>query len=268
MAIVTISRECGSGGTEIGRELAKQLGYDYVDKELIFKPLEKDGKQWAQSGKNIDVSCPTIWEQFDRSFRELETLIEESIYEHAKKDNVVIKGRGGNYLLRDIPHALRIRIVAPMDVSVERVMAREKLNKEAATSLIQHTDHERSCYIHKVYHSDWSNPQDYDVLFDTSHLTFHEVIKMIVDIIPDKDKKATEKAKEKLHKLALASRVKAQIAINPYVFVPTLEVFYDGGVILVRGVIHSAKEHKLVEDIARQTAMPTQVKFELHYRGE
>jgi len=72
-------------------------------------------------------------------------LIEESIYEHARNDNVVILGRGGYWVLRDVPFAVRIRIIAPIDVRVERIMAREKTDKEMAVRLIRQSDKERSC---------------------------------------------------------------------------------------------------------------------------
>lgn len=267
MAIVAVARELGSGGEEIARLLAQRLGYYFVNTEQILEDMEKDGgHRWANWGKEYDEHCPTIWERFDRSFMGFVALTEESIYEHAKNDNVVILGRGGYWLLRDISFALRIRIIAPIDVRVERIMARERVDKDMAVRLIRDSDKERSCYMRVVYDQDWADPDAFDVVFDTGHLTSDEVIRMVVDIIPDKDKEATKEAREKMHHLFLASKVKARIAINPFVFVPTLEVFYDGTEIVVRGVVHSSKEHKLVENIARQTAAPAPVKCELQFR--
>jgi len=116
-----------------------------------------------------------------------------------------------------------------------------------------------------VYDQDWSDTEAYDIVFDTGRLTSDEMIQMVTDIIPDKNKEATEEAREKLHRLFLAAKVKARITINPYVFVPTLEVSYDGTEIIVRGVVHTDKEHRLVENIARQTAAPIRVECELQY---
>ncbi len=268
MAIVTISREYGSGGKDIGKGIAQQSGYVFVDREQIFKDLEKDGKQWLAWAEELDEHCPTLWERFDRSFSGFVALVEKIIYEYAQKNNVVIVGRGGNCLLRDIPHALRIRIVAPLEVRVGRIMVREKTDRDAAARMIQHIDHERSCYINTVYHQNWSDPQDYDVLFDTGRLTFDEVIKRVTDVIPEKDRAADTAAKERVIQRALAATVKARIAVEPHVFVPTLEVVHDGAKIIVRGIIHSPKEHERVENLARQAAMPVPVQCELHYRGQ
>jgi cytidylate kinase len=268
MAIVTISREYGSGGKDIGKGIAQQSGYDFVDREQIFKDLEKEGKQWLARAEELDEHCPTLWERFDRSFSGFVALVEKIIYGYAQKNNVVIVGRGGNWLLRDIPHALRIRIVAPLEVRVERIMVREKTDKEAAARMIRQVDHERSCYINTVYHRNWSDPQDYDVLFDTGRLAFDDVVKSVIGVISDKDRAAGAEAKERVVQRALAAAVKARIAVEPQVFVPTLEVIHDGEKIVVRGIIHSPKEHELVENLARQAVMPVRVKCELHYRGQ
>ncbi|HEX2694643.1 MAG TPA: cytidylate kinase family protein, partial [Acidobacteriota bacterium] len=100
MAIVTISRESGTDGEAIGRAVAGKLGYAYFDKKAIFRDLEEHGKQWARWGKEMDEHCPTVWERFDRSFAGVVALVEDHILQHALKDNVVILGRGGNWLLK------------------------------------------------------------------------------------------------------------------------------------------------------------------------
>jgi cytidylate kinase len=266
MAIVTITRQVGSGGEDIGRGIAEKLGYLYVGKERIFKELEKHGKKWLDWGKNMDEHCPNLWEHYDPSFTGFVSLVEENIFHHALKDRVILMGRGAHWLLRDIPHALRILIIAPKEVRMKRVSDCQHVNRETAARLMDFSDHERSCYIHTVYRRNWTDSGDYDVVFDTGHLGYEEVIKMVLDEIPERDKRATSEAKGRLAQLALAAKVKAEIATDLRFFVPTLEVVHDGTMVIVRGIVHSVKERKMVEDIARDVAKPTEVKCELHYR--
>lgn len=267
MAIVTITNQVGSGGENIGKRVAQKLGYEYVDKERIFKELEKRGGKWPLWGKNLDEHCPTLWEHFDPSFTGFVSLVEHTIYEYALKDNVVIMGRGAYWLLRDIPYALRVLIIASIESRIKRVSDRENVNIETASRLVEFGDHERSCYIHTVYRRDWLNPEDYDIICDTDRLSSEEVIKIILDEIPERDKRASQEARERLQQLALAAKVKAEIATDFRFFVPTLEVLHDGKMIIIRGVVHNVKEHKMVEDIAREVAKPTPIKCELHYRA-
>jgi hypothetical protein len=62
MAILTISREYGSGGREIGHAVAKLMGYTYVNKEDILSDIRRDGPKWEQSVKDLDEHCPSVWE--------------------------------------------------------------------------------------------------------------------------------------------------------------------------------------------------------------
>jgi hypothetical protein len=70
------------------------------------------GQEWEKWGKDLDEHCPTLWEKHDWSFRGFSALVQSSILGHALKGRVVIMGRGGNFLLKDVPYALRIRVVA------------------------------------------------------------------------------------------------------------------------------------------------------------
>jgi cytidylate kinase len=266
MAIVTITRQAGSGGEEIGKAVAEELGYVYVGKDRTFQELEKRGKKWLDWGKNMDEHCPNLWEHYDPSFTGFVSLVEENIFNYAMKDKVILMGRGAHWLLRDIPHAFRILIVAPPEARIKRVSDHEHVNLETAARLVEFSDHERSCYVHAVYRRNWTDPGDYDVMFDTGHLSYEEVLRMVIDEIPERDKQATTEARERLSRLGLAAKVKAEIATDLRFFVPTLEVVHDGQLIVVRGIVHSVKEHKMVEDIARLAAAPAKVKCELHYR--
>ncbi len=267
MAIVTISRECGSGGEEIGKAVARNLKYAYVSKSTIYRDIEKHGEQWLKWGAELDEHAPSIWERYDRSFAGYVSLLEHCIYELALKNNVVILGRGGNWLLQEIPYALRVRIIAPMEDRIRLVSEREGVNREAAEKILRFSDHERSIFLKKAYHRDWSHPDDYDMTFNTSHMGRDEVVKLIIDEIPARDKQTTPKAQERLRQMALAARVKSDIRTDFHVFIPTLEVVHDGTAIVLRGVARDLKQRKKVEEIARGSAGPTKIRSELHVRG-
>ncbi len=64
----------------------------------------------------MDEVCPSLWERFDRSFAGLVALVEKAILEAALDNNVVIVGRGANFILRGVPHAFHMRVVGPLEV--------------------------------------------------------------------------------------------------------------------------------------------------------
>ncbi len=266
MAVLTISREYGSGGREIGEAVSKLLGYEYIDKDAILSDIRKTGQKWEQWAKELDEHCPSVWEKYDWSFRGFAALIQKVILEHAVRDNVVIMGRGGNFLLKDIPHAFRIRMHAPLAVRIERIINREGVDTETARWLCDKTDSERSCFIHSIYGKRWDDAAEYDKVFDTDRKTLEEIIDIVKETLRGISRLANEQARRLLTMRAAAAKVKAGIATNPRFFVPTLDVRYDGSMIALRGITHSPKEHKRIEEAARQLAGSLPLHCELHYR--
>jgi len=266
MSILTISREYGSGGREIGQAVTKTLQYEYVDKDKMLADIRATGPRWEQWARELDEHCPSVWEKYDWSFRGFAALIQSVILNYALKDNVVIMGRGGNFLLKDIPHAFRVRVVAPAEARIERIMKREGLDKDMARLLCEKSDGERSCFIHAIYGKRWDDTGEYDEVFAVSDQVVDDVVRAVQDALAERQRKDTEEAINVLRMRALAARVKAGIAMNPHFFIPTLDVFYDGTEIVLRGVTHTPKEHKRIEDTAKELAGGMPVRCEFHYR--
>ncbi len=193
--------------------------------------------------------------------------MEHCLYEIALKNNVVILGRGGNWLLADILYALRVRIIAPMEDRIRVVSDREGVNRESAEKILKFSDHERSIFLKRAYHREWDHADDYDMTFNTSHMSRDEVVKLIINEIPAREKQATPEAQERLRQLALAARVKSDIRTDYHVFIPTLEVVHDGTAIVLRGVSRDLKQQERVLEIARRSAGSTKIRSELHVRG-
>ena len=172
MAILTISREYGSGGWEIGRGVAEKLGYQFVDKERVFQDLQKAGTQWGRLARELDEVCPTLWERHDWQYRGYVAQTEALVLSYAEVDNVVLIGRGASFLLQGVPFSLRVRLVAPLEVRLERIMTRERLSREAAARLITQMDGDRACYVKANYGSDWDLEQVYDLTLNTGGLSY------------------------------------------------------------------------------------------------
>jgi cytidylate kinase len=266
MAILAISREYGSGGREIGRKVADRLGYQFVDKERLFQDLEQAGPRWARIAKEVDEVCPTLWERHDWQYRGYVSQIEDLILEYAVGDNVVIIGRGGSSLLQGVPFCLRVRLIAPLEARLQAIMAREGLTREAATRLIAQIDGERACYIKANYGSDWDAEDVYDLTLNTASLTHDQVVDILVENLAAKDRLATAEAKARLALAALGYRLKARIATDPRVLVPTLQVFPEEDTLVVSGIIHTPKELHQLQEIAREVCGDRPVRFDLHRR--
>ncbi|MEW6718833.1 MAG: cytidylate kinase-like family protein [Thermodesulfobacteriota bacterium] len=268
MAIVTVSRESGSGGIDIAKAVARKLDYDYVSKESIYKEIEDHGKKWLEWVADLDEHAPTTWERFDKSYAAYLALVEHCVYRSAAKNNVVILGRGGNWLLKDVPYALRVRVIAAAEDRARTLSQRLGIDMETARKKLKFRDHERFVYLQRAYHRDWTNPNDYDLTLNTSHLSFDEAVDRIVSQIPARDKLVTPENEEIVRRLELASRVKADIITQFPLFIPTLDVVHDGSAIVLRGVaLCEADQLKTLLETAKRSAGPTRIRSELSPRG-
>jgi len=267
MAVLTVSREYGSGGREIGQAVSRLLGYEYLDKDRILEELGRAGQKWEEWGKNLDEHCPTIWEKYDWSFRGFGALIQSTILSYAVKDRVVVMGRGGSFLLKDIPYALRIRVIAPLESRIERIMTRESVDRDTARWLAEKVDRDRACFIHALYGKKWDEHAGFDLLFDTSQQGIDEIIAVVKDLLVERDRHHAGTVQHTLEMRAAAAKVKAGLLTDSRLFIPIVDVYYNGKDIVLHGIIHNPKEYRRVEDAARKLAGDHSLKCDLHYRS-
>jgi cytidylate kinase len=266
MATLTISRQHGSSGRQIGQEIAGEIGYQYIDREQILADIRSKNQDWEKWEKEFSEHNPTIWERYDWSFRGFVALQQSLIFDYALKDNVVIMGRGANFLLKDIPYVLKVRFEAPLDKRIEMVQERENTDRATAQWMIKKLDRESKGFIGTVYGADWNVHTYYDVIFNTSVQSADVIMASLKASLAEKDQLKTEEAIKTLKMKAAAFHVKAGILTNSKFFVPTLNVFASNDTIVLKGVVHNPKEYKSIEDEARRLAGDVPVKCELNYR--
>jgi cytidylate kinase len=267
MAILTVSRECQSGGDEIAGAVAEKLGYGLMGKKEIVQDIRAWGREWVAIAKELDEAAPSVWERYDWKYHGFLTLVEKAVFDYSLKDNVVIIGRGGNYLLRDVPHALRVRLTAPLDERVRRKMKAGRVDEKTARQRIALVDKARAGYVNANYGKGWEDTAGYDMVFNSGHEGYEEIAAVIVTALADKDRHKTPAAVDLLCGLSEAARVKAAVATNSHLNVPTLDAVFDGKSVVLGGVIHAQKERLLIEEIVAAAAITHPVVYDLRYRG-
>jgi cytidylate kinase len=267
MAILAISREYGSRGKEIGWRLAQQLSYEHVDKKRLFQDLDRVGKRWGQVARELDEVSPNLWERHDWQYLGYIAQLESLILDYAAADKAVIVGRGAFYVLRQVPHCLKVRVVAPLEDRIEHIVTKDGLIHHAAKELITVTDRDRAGYVWANYQIKWDDPNRYDLFLNSSSFSNSEAVDILAAALAAKDRLATPEAKMHLADLALAAKIKAHVATDSRVMVPTLKVSFEDGVFVVSGVIHSPKELHLVQELSSEIAGTRPIRFDLHHRG-
>lgn len=271
MAILTIAREYGSGGKEIGRAVAELMGYRYIDRKQVLEEMRKVGAQWEEKAKYFDENRPDVWERHDWFYRGFVALNQSHILKNALQDNVVIMGRGGSFLLKGIPYALNIRTTAPLEKRIENVMRWEETNSENARYLIEKADKEMAGAVYLIYSFVWDDPSQYDMVFNTGIQSYEEIINITKDELIKREQFNTEDKRKILSLRALAAKIRAEVAIDPDLSISTIDVLpkeeglVEYGLVL-RGVVHDQGDIKRIEEMAKRLSGNVPIEYELRYR--
>ena len=220
MAIVTISHQMGTGGPEIGLALAKRLDYRYVDQDLISDAARRYGCV-EEKLSHLDESKPSLFERFDVETRRYITVIQTALLEFAEADNIVLMGRGGQWLLRGIPHVLRVRITERFERRVRNWVRRtadltgETPNQRAATEFVRRDDNDRAGRMKYLYEVDIAGPALYDVVINAEKVSSDATVELIAGLVRRPEFQTTDTAREVVASRTLASRVQVALATHP-----------------------------------------------------
>lgn len=253
MAVITISRQLGSQGTSVAKELKEILGYTYLDKTILEEKLVQEYGFKEKKFDQIDEKKPGFLDSF-RPEKDLYLhCLKIAVYNAAKKDNCIIMGRGAQVLLRGIPGILRIRIIAPEEVRTRYLARREKYTTAYTRRLIKHSDHDRAGFHRFFFHVKWSDPLLYDFVINTAFHRSDEIaatIKNSLDLL-NLDHKKAEKDK-KLADLCLSQEVVDRILYKERIFVQLIDVTSDDGVVTLRGASFSEDTIERCAQVTRE----------------
>ena len=195
--IITIGREFGSGGRELGRRLAEELGYDYYDREIleeISRRTELSVEYVHQILENQPHSLLPI--TIGRSFtymdhhtlHQLQAVYREQtkvIREMAAKSNCVIVGRCASYILRS-HKPFRIFVHADIDSRVKRCMEHmdegEKFSAKEMKKHIRQVDKGRAKYFRFYTDMKWGDRANYDLCINTTDVVIKDIVPVIAKL--------------------------------------------------------------------------------------
>jgi cytidylate kinase len=179
MGIITISRQIGAGETTIAPRLSERLGWECIDNKLLDREVEETGIKLPYV-VHFDEHAPGLldsWQHPHESERYFDAL-KRIMGEYADKGNVVLVGRGGNFILNE-RDALHIRLIADLDFRIRRVMEIRWVNEGPARDIIRQSDHDRAAFFRHYFKVDWADPVQYHAVLNTSQLGMDGVVDLL-----------------------------------------------------------------------------------------
>ena len=177
LPVITLSREPGSGGKLVAKAVADRLGLDLFHQEIInamaenadtttrvIRTLDERGLSMIEDWVSAAISERHLWP--DEVSRVLMRVI-GAIGRHGK---AIIVGRGANFVLPP-ENRFRVRIIAPLELRVNRVADTHTVSKKEAKRHVLRTESDRRAFVRKYFHSDIGDPANYDVVLNTGTLS-------------------------------------------------------------------------------------------------
>ena len=156
--IISISRQHGTNGKEIGREVARRLGIKFYDKEEIKKYAVANSLAENTDDEELYRFYLSLDAEKDAIIKQAETI--KSI---AREDDCVIVGRASDYILKDNPNLLKIFLYAPLEYRINKVQEMYKDTYQETKKHVLDSDKSRSSYYEVISNQKWGNVSNYDL---------------------------------------------------------------------------------------------------------
>lgn len=193
--IITIGRELGSGGREIGMRLSEELKIPFYDKEILDEAAKKSGyskeilerhdeKPTGSFLYSLAMGVSSYGHFYQRPFLiDLYLAQFDTIRKLAERGSGIFIGRCADYVLNDRKDILNIFIHADMSDRVERTMNKHGIGKKQAEDMCVRSDKDRASYYNYYSDHQWGDGRHYDLCINTSKITLERAVQVIKDCL-------------------------------------------------------------------------------------
>jgi cytidylate kinase len=260
MAIITISRELATLGDETARELAKQLGYNLVDKNTLSERIKSYGVESSKL-KKYDERKPSFFASLSHDRDDYLHYLKTAILAEAERGSCIFIGRGAGAIFRNMPAHISMFLAAPFEIRIERVKSYFHCDEHRARQIIERSDQNRIGFHRYFFDIDWRNPENYHISLNTG-ISSPAVCAEVVILLKNRifTPETEEQNKLRLKGLILEQKVKHNIMYGQGIPVHFLEVSASGdsgaggAVVTLYGVVNSQALFDSAMKAAQETA--------------
>lgn len=199
--IITISREYGSGGRQVGLTVAKKLGMEFYDKELIDAAAKEigfptemiaDREQRLTNSLLYNFAMGTLYGiAYPREPKVSELPLTEQIYqaqkkaieEAAKRGSCIFVGRCADYILKSRPDVLRVFIYADRDIRKRRAIEEYGEIEEYIDEFMYQTDKRRRIHYENYTNQKWGSRENYDLMLNSGDLGLDKCVELLCEVV-------------------------------------------------------------------------------------
>ena len=267
MAVITMTREMGSLGRDVALGLADRLGLELVQHELVEHIAEKMHMRESSVNRFLEGKS-SLLERWGINENDMSLYTTEELLDVAKRGNVLIRGWGATYVMREVTHVTCVRICAPVTMRARNVMERVGIaDLEVAKKEVRRNDAAYARRMQHLFHVDYRDPMFYDLVLNTEQLSVDACIDIVASVTERAESQPTPASTARLDHMLRLAQVRSALRRSDITNRPTpsltIELDQESGELLLSGVAddHAFKDE--AERLARGVPGITSVRNEL-----
>ena len=264
MPLIAMTREMGSLGTAVASRLSQRMGRDLVHHEIIGALADKMRLRKSHVVRFLEGKAG-IWERMTTDKTSLAIYTADEIFRLIENGGVgVLQGWGAAHLLRPIPHVLCVRVCAPLETRVGRMMQRLNTDDRAFVEAeIRHFEEAHAAITRRHFGLDWQQPENYDLVLNTERLTVDECAEKIASMLAQPQFQETPDSTRIFADLALENHVRAALRQDPRTSKMNVTVEAAEGRIALTGILDAGLEERDAIDVVGAQRGVTEVESRL-----
>jgi cytidylate kinase len=210
VAIITISRGSLSGGKALAGCLAERLAYPTLGREVLQEAAESVGISEEVFREKFEAA-PGLWARMTREREKYVLAVQTALAEWCTRGDLVYHGLSGQFLLKEIPGVLRVRLVAPMEMRIKAFLDTHPLMSHSeAETFIRNVDQDRSRWCRLLYGADVTDTSHYDMTVNLKRLSLESACATIAEAASQPRYQITDDVETEL--FAFAARCRERLA--------------------------------------------------------
>ena len=232
MAIIIISSTSAALRKEVSESLARKLGYPCLSREELTDQATAAGIPVGKLEMSI-VKGPGQTERLARLKERYLAFITAGICEQAGEGNLVYHGRGGHFLMPNVAHIFRVRLVANKEYRIQTKMRQLRLDRPKTEKFIEQVDQDIETWVHLIHGQDINDPRQYDLILNLENMSLPNTSAALCSLAELPDFRPTPASTKSMDNYCLASRAKLKLALDSRTADSDLTVSANEGVITV-----------------------------------
>ena len=244
MPIITISRGTYTRGKEIAEKLAEKLGYECISRDVLIEASSEFNIPEVKLVRALH-DAPSVLSRFTYGKERYIAFIRKALLEAVKDGNVIYHGLAGQFLLKEVPHIFKVRILADIEARIKEEMKRENITEDKARHLLKKDDDERRKWSLALYGIDTTDAYLYDIVLHIDTLTVDDAVDILANAADRPAFRPTPESKKIIDNLVLGAQVQA-LLVDKY---PTVQATNKEGVVYIGINGSPSQQTKIAADV-------------------